>query len=992
MAGPLYAERGTPFVGRGTELAAICAPLRALERGCRAILLSGEPGIGKTRLLAELAAAAVASGWRVLAGCGQESEGAPPYLPLIEALHAPICSHSAEELAAVLGADAELAARAFPDLRERLQPLPRAYALPAEHERFRLFDAVSRFVAALADAEPRGVVLLLDDLHWADPATLLLLRHLLDRAGDAPLLLAGACRTEALEPARPLGALAAELTRAGLLLRITLGGLPPADCERLVAALHPAPVAPETAAAVARAAGGNPFFVRQFVQQLQAGCHDFADPRQAEHAGAIVPDGARRVIEQRLAQLSADARGLLQAAAVLDGGCTFETARRVSAIDQPRLLDALDEALQADLLRDEGATLRFSHALIRRTVYAGLSPQRRQRLHLRAAEALEAAGPQPQPSAALAMHYLLAGALAPPGAALRYSLQAGEAAASTFAWEEAAAHWETALSLMPERSASQAERAGVLERLGEVLYLLGEDAPRGLRCLEEALRLYETLGLAERAAAVHVRLGHSLMLWTAHEAVDIPRALGHFRAADAWMAGRPESPLLGELYTGFATAALKALHTREGIAVARRAVEIGVRLRDDRLRVSGAVLLGIHLAHAGRLAVGFALLEEAWADADRLDDVVPAYLAVAWRVKFDLLAPGDLAGGRRRLERELQKPRLSRMHGLRENLLSDLSLNRLLSGVPVEVVERLAGAQGPRDAAAAGTLLFAGEWQAAVAGWEAVLARYRSAGDRIHLWSSAWWLGWAHYLNGEFVAARASLHEALAAIGDVAVPVELAVRPLLAIVCVELDQLDEARLQLRRCEAVLTAAEDWRAAAGLVALAAAVVASAGGDAAAAEAEFGRALAILAVEGRPWELAEARYQRGRCLRAAGAGAAASAAFDSAAAVLAEHNAAPRWLARVERARRAAEGGAPQVQSPRAAGGRGGHGGLSPREIEVLGLIAAGQTNQQIARALVLSPRTVERHIGSIYQKLGVQGPIARAAATAYALRHGIGDAP
>ena len=993
MAAPPYIDRGVPFVGREAELDAVCAPLRAGSRGPAAVLLSGEPGIGKTRLLAELAARAVAVGWRVLAGRAQESEGAPPYLPLIEALHDTICSRSRRELLAILGADADLVARAFPDLRERLQPMPQSYALPAEHERYRLFEAVRRLVVALASAERRGLLLVLDDLHWADTTTLLLLRHLLERAGASPLLLAAACRTDALEPALPLGVLSADLTRAGLLAQVTLGGLPPDACERLIAALHPAPVAPATAAAIAHAAAGNPFFVRQLVQHLQASGHDFANSRRAECAGAAVPDGARRVIEQRLAQLSADARGLLQAAAVLDGDCTFETARRVRGIDEPRLLDALDEALHAGLLRDEGVALRFSHALIRRTVYAGLSLQRQQRLHLRAAEALETAGPQPQPAAALAMHYRLAGTLAPPGAALRCSLQAGEAAASAFAWEEAAAHWEAALSLMHEgNDRSPADRAGVLERLGEVLYLLGRDVERALHCLEEALSLYEALGLAERAAAVHVRLGHTLMLWTAHEAVDIPRALGHFRAAEAWMVGRPESPLLGDLYTGFAMAALKALHTREGLAVSQRAVAIGERLCDQRVRVDGAILLGIHLVHSGRLAAGLALLDEAWAVADAADEVLAAYLAVAWRVKFDLLAPGDLLGGRRRLERELGKARLSRMHGLRENLLSDLSLNLLLAGTPPDEVDRITGAHGARDAGAAGTQLFAGDWRAAIAGWEAVLARYAAAGDRFHLWSSAWWLGWSQFLSGEFVQAHTSLLAALAAIGDVAVPVELAVRPLLALIDVELGQIEDARLQVHRCEAILSAGEDWRAASGRVALAGAVVAAAGGGRAEADAGFARSLTSFAAHGQPWEMAEAWLQWGRSLRAAGAAAAAQEKFDAAAAVYLAHHAAPRWLERVAAARHAAVSGGPHSGVARTAPARVDRGDLSPREVEVLGLIAAGQTNQQIARSLVLSVRTVERHIGSIYEKLGVQGPIARAAATAYALRHGIGDSP
>src|SRR5579871_4369377 len=147
---PLFStERDTPLLGREQELDRLLL-LAAARHRFGVALFDGEPGIGKTRLLAELAERARGAGWLALCGRARASEGAPPYLPLIEALHAPICTSAASDLRRRLGRDAELVARAFPELRERLPGLLPAYSVPEEHERLRLFEAVSGFIVGLA--------------------------------------------------------------------------------------------------------------------------------------------------------------------------------------------------------------------------------------------------------------------------------------------------------------------------------------------------------------------------------------------------------------------------------------------------------------------------------------------------------------------------------------------------------------------------------------------------------------------------------------------------------------------------------------------------------------------------------------------------------------------------------------------------------------------------------------------------------------------------
>jgi hypothetical protein len=464
------AQRPAGFVGRQQELATLCAHLAAARTGQGGlVLLAGEPGIGKTRLLAEFTQQARTDGSLVLLGRSYDGEGMPPYLPFVEALRGYVRGRPPELLAMQLGPSAGEVALLVPELGERLPDLPSRQPIAAEHERYRLFESVTDFLLAIARSTASGLVLLLDDLHWADAPSLLLLLHLARRCAEAPLLVVGAYRTTELARAHPLAAVLAELRRERLAERLALGALAAEETETLVAGLAGVTPAAALAATVQQQTGGNAFFVEEVVRQLLAeGC----DLTECGDAIAVwdLPEGVREVVGHRLSRLSDTANRLLQYTAVLGVGAATPVLAAATGLAWDSLTTALEECSGAGLLREEAGGYSFTHALIQQTVLEELSLPRRQRLHLEAAAAIERtrAGDVAPHAAALATHYRLAGALAVPDYALRAMRLAAAAAERVFAWEDAVSHLQAAVDVLDADVASDAaERCDLLITLGE---------------------------------------------------------------------------------------------------------------------------------------------------------------------------------------------------------------------------------------------------------------------------------------------------------------------------------------------------------------------------------------------------------------------------------------------------------------------------------------------------------------------------------------------
>lgn len=512
------------YFGRAREMSRLlaCFDDAVAGRG-GVVLLAGEPGIGKSHALRQLADAARASSAVVLAGRCVEGVWVPPFRPFAEAITGYGELVSPRQLEADLGLAGSALARIAPRLCELLPGLAAPPILQPDEERFRLLDAAAQFFAAVSARAT--VLLVLDDLQWADAGTAMMMRHVARSCGNRRLLVAGAYRATEIASQDPLadalGALQAEAECTVLRLQ----ALDTETIGQLVAAETRAPASPSLITAITAHTGGNPFFAKEMTRHLleeRALAEDSSGALEASLPLVAVPEGVRQILAQRCARLPVRANRLAEAASGFNEPFLFPVAAAAAGLGDRAALTALDELLAAGFIRPGQAPERyeFVHALVRQAIYDTLSPSRQARLHRRLAHALETArGRVPgcaEPNEVVAQY---AGSRALPGAA------AGVAAAIEAAdLAQAAGAHETAVAFL----ATAADLAGPDdERLTTIRARLG-------LALAWALRFDEAV-TAARAAAEQIAQGegpHSAAGYLA----EVASALGAAgSSAHAWM-------------------------------------------------------------------------------------------------------------------------------------------------------------------------------------------------------------------------------------------------------------------------------------------------------------------------------------------------------------------------------------------------------------------------------------------------------------------------
>jgi DNA-binding SARP family transcriptional activator/tetratricopeptide (TPR) repeat protein len=452
------------LVGRNAELSTLCGCWNEALAGTRQlVLLAGDAGIGKTRLSAEVGRRAHDDGALVLYGRFDE-EALAPYQPVVEMVRGWSSGASLEPLRARLGVRADELGILLPEFG----PAPaQSETTDPDAQRLRFFDAVAALLGEIGAQVP--VVVVFDDLHWADRPTLQLLRHLVRAPQPRRALLIGTYRDAELEPGHPLLELIGDIRREGMLKRLQLAGLDESEVAELVSVLGVAAPEPGFVHTLHGETDGNPFFIEEVVRHVR-------DSAGVSLTDAGVPEGVREVTARRLRRLDAESRQALQVAAVIGREFDFDVLEAVAPQQGDELIAALEAGVEARVLRETGRVGRYSftHALVRATLYDGLSQLRRARLHGRVGEAiarlrsvdLDPHLPQ------LAHHFAQAAPVEQPERAIDFALAAARRADRLLAWEEAAEHYRAALRAR--------ELAGAVEDRvrGELLLALGASEDR----------------------------------------------------------------------------------------------------------------------------------------------------------------------------------------------------------------------------------------------------------------------------------------------------------------------------------------------------------------------------------------------------------------------------------------------------------------------------------------------------------------------------------
>lgn len=592
---PAPPAEALPLVGRSAELAALRKARQAIHAdGCLAAL-EGEPGIGKTRLAEEFCAGVRTEGGVVVAGRCYEGETGLAYGLWLAVLHAALAEPSAgQRLSAAPDYALAEVARLLPGLAgDRALPPVRPLDHPGAQAQF--FEGLCQVIRALTG---QAGVLFLDDLQWADSASLDALAYLTHRLAGRPLLILAAWRAEDSSAVQRLRGLARDAQRDGRGLIVRLNRLSRSDMLSLAAHL------PDVGQAerLHRESEGLPLFVAEYLRALRAG--------QAPADAWPQPQGVRSLLAARLAAVDEAGQQLLAAAAVIGRSFDFETLRAASGRSEEETVDCLEQLVRQGLVRETGASGQggdydFSHEQLRALVYAETGLARRRLLHRRVAEALQRQQRAGQTAGAgaskIAHHLQLAGR---EEEAAGYFWQAGQYARSLYANAEALAHFETALAL------GYPDAAALHEAIGDLHTLAGRYGPARIAYEQAAAR-------GEDRAALP-RIEHKLALLR-HRQGDWELAESHFEAAQAgWPAG--DRAGLAHL---LANRSLNAHHwgkQRQSAALAEEALHLAEMAQDTAGLARAHNVLGLLARSRGDLTGAAEHLSQGLAQAEALGD------------------------------------------------------------------------------------------------------------------------------------------------------------------------------------------------------------------------------------------------------------------------------------------------------------------------------------------------------------------------------------
>jgi DNA-binding CsgD family transcriptional regulator len=988
LPGSLRLTPSFPFVGRPRELALLRSLLpRAGGEGRRVALLGGEAGSGKSRLVREFAHEAAAEGVLVLYGAC-DAVVRIPYQPIAEALGHLVRVSDPEQLRHDLGAGGGELTRLIPDLAGRAGPLPDPVVGDQDTERHRLHNAVAELLVNASRRRPLLVVL--EDAHWSDTPTLLLLRHLSRAAASARMLLVATFRDLEADMPAELSSALVDLRRTEGVVPLRLQGLTTVEISELVERAADGDLGPDLPAlaeAIHDLTQGNAFLVIELWRALvETGALVIVAgqarlTRSPAELGS--PDAVREVVSQRLARLDAVTIDVLELAAVVGPEFDLTVLAGGAGSDEAALLGALDLALRSGMVAavpERPLGYCFAHELVRRALYDRLTASRRAQLHLRAGEAIEAASPTPSARtlADLARHFTAAAPLGGTERAVAYNLRAADAATAALAFDESVELLRTALRLgVPDRV-----------REAEIELALGNACYRGGRG-SEALAAY-------RASADIARdLGDGELF--ARAAVGFENACWRMAAVDAGalqllqqavgMLGAEDSSLRVMVLSGLARACAFLGDHASSAALRGAAIAMARRL-DDRPALATVLMRAYWARGTTGLDEILAMLTESRDIAGAIGDIELQAEAMEWRISA-LIALGDLEAARAELAEVYEmasrvgQPFIIHVAehyhsaiALCDGRLAEAEVTaersfewgRLLTGrdpsgshgVQMFGIRREQGRLAelaPVIRILAGGGRGVGAWGPGLAAMLAELGMDDEARRELDRLRGR---GLAELRAGLWLAALTYLADACTLVGDAR---------MAAALYPELAAHAGGIVTVGHGVACYGSADRYLG----------MVAAASGERELARSHLEVALAVDSGMGAWTWLAHTQYHLGRLLRTGGDGDERERGDDllRQAAALAERIGMPTLLGRI-----AALGGT--ARRPAAA-----PDGLSPRELQILRLVSAGLSNREIGRELIVSEHTVANHVRSILRKTGSAN---RTEAAAYAHRRGLSGGP
>jgi tetratricopeptide (TPR) repeat protein len=570
--------RDIPLIDRVEEMKLLKETVdRTIQGEGGLVFLYGEAGIGKTRLARELRAYAHQRGMQVLYGrCPAlfRIDGVPPYILWSEVIRDYLDKCSLEQLYRVIGFYPAEVAKLVPELVQKLRAIPQSFPISPEQEQNRLFEAVSQFITNISRETPLLVVL--DDLQWTDPSSLLLLHYLARGVQKTPLLILGAYRSTDIDAKHPLSPVLAELNRERLPQSVSLKRMSLNDISEMIKQiLEQDDVPTEFCKAVYEKTRGNPFFAEEVVKSLkeeeiihrEQNRWEFKETSEFEF-----PETVRNVVKARFSRLDEDCQNVLTLASFVGNDFTLEAMCAVTGVEESKLLELMDKAFKTGLIKErlirgEGIC-SFADTLVRDVVYEEVSPLNRKKLHGVAGVALEKvyANKIDEHFGELALHFLEGG---DKGKALDYFLKAGEKAQKTYANSEAASYYQSALRLLEEKEGEIQEKGRVLEQLGGIKKLVGEyDAC--MKYWSEALLLFKQLKKKEAVARLYRRTAN--VLWSSQG--DTEKAKTHYDEALKILEKEPENAELASLFDDMARLYLRTADVPKARSWTEKAIEL----------------------------------------------------------------------------------------------------------------------------------------------------------------------------------------------------------------------------------------------------------------------------------------------------------------------------------------------------------------------------------------------------------------------------------